>query len=160
MISYHHVVNDTFGTYPSSPRIERSVTPVWLESEIDGQRLRFHLAGINNQNFLMRDEETGTYWQQISGAASAARWRAAADALPCVELIFALWKTEDPQARAGRPSAVRLRVLLLKDWDVHMRKRQPTVLNYVQSKVSRRAISCWESRAFSASRSFSLSRRF
>ena len=38
--------------------------------EIDGLRLTFHLAGINNQNFVMRDEETGTYWQQISGAAS------------------------------------------------------------------------------------------
>ena len=36
--------------------------------EVDGLRLTFHLAGINNQNFLMRDEETGTYWQQISGA--------------------------------------------------------------------------------------------
>jgi len=41
---------------------------VWRR-EIDGQRLTFRLAGINNQNFLMRDEETGTYWQQISGAA-------------------------------------------------------------------------------------------
>ena len=53
-----------------SPRlIERSVTPVWCGGrEIDGLRLTFHLAGINNQNFLMRDEETGTYWQQISGA--------------------------------------------------------------------------------------------
>ncbi len=36
---------------------------------MDGLRLTFHLAGINNQNFLMRDEETGTYWQQISGVA-------------------------------------------------------------------------------------------
>ena len=32
--------------------------------------LTFHLAGINNQNFLMRDEETGTWWQQITGEAS------------------------------------------------------------------------------------------
>ena len=38
---------------------------------MDGLRLTFHLAGINNQNFLMRDEETGTYWQQISGRAIA-----------------------------------------------------------------------------------------
>jgi len=34
---------------------------------VDGLKLTFHLAGINSQNFLMRDEETGTYWQQISG---------------------------------------------------------------------------------------------
>jgi hypothetical protein len=31
--------------------------------------LNFHLAGINNQNFIMRDEETGTWWQQVSGTA-------------------------------------------------------------------------------------------
>ena len=40
-----------------------------LSREIDGLKLTFHLAGINNQNFLMRDEETGTYWQQINGVA-------------------------------------------------------------------------------------------
>jgi len=46
---------------------------VW-SGEIDGLRLTFHLAGINNQNFLMRDEETGTYWQQISGYGISIRW--------------------------------------------------------------------------------------
>ena len=30
------------------------------ESDVDGKRLTFHLAGINNQNFIMRDDETGT----------------------------------------------------------------------------------------------------
>lgn len=34
---------------------------------MQGQRLTFHLAGIHNQNFLMRDEETGSFWQQVSG---------------------------------------------------------------------------------------------
>lgn len=32
-----------------------------------GQRLTFRLAGIHNQNFLMRDEQTGSFWQQVSG---------------------------------------------------------------------------------------------
>jgi hypothetical protein len=36
---------------------------------VAGRRLTFHLAGINNQNFLMRDEETGSYCQKISGSA-------------------------------------------------------------------------------------------
>ena len=39
-------------------------------SEIDGRKLTFHLAGINNQNFIMRDEETGSWWQQVTGVAS------------------------------------------------------------------------------------------
>jgi hypothetical protein len=31
--------------------------------------LRFRLTGINNQNFVMADEQTGSWWQQITGAA-------------------------------------------------------------------------------------------
>ena len=38
---------------------------------MDGQPLRFRLAGINNQNFIMRDEETGSWWQQVTGRAIA-----------------------------------------------------------------------------------------
>ncbi len=34
---------------------------------MDGQALRFRLFGINNQNFIMRDEETGSWWQQMTG---------------------------------------------------------------------------------------------
>lgn len=34
---------------------------------MDGRPLTFRLAGINNQNFIMRDEETGSWWQQVSG---------------------------------------------------------------------------------------------
>lgn len=43
---------------------------MWGRS-VDGQVLRFRLAGINNQNFLMRDEETGSVWQQVTGEAIA-----------------------------------------------------------------------------------------
>ena len=34
---------------------------------VDGRILNFHLLGVNNQNFLMTDEETGSWWQQITG---------------------------------------------------------------------------------------------
>ena len=37
------------------------------ETTVDGRVLHFHLAGINNQNFIMRDEETGSWWQQVTG---------------------------------------------------------------------------------------------
>jgi hypothetical protein len=36
---------------------------------VDGRVARFRLVGINNQNFVMADEETGTWWQQVSGKA-------------------------------------------------------------------------------------------
>jgi len=41
---------------------------VW-ERTVDGRVLNFRLAGINNQNFIMQDRETGTWWQQVSGEA-------------------------------------------------------------------------------------------
>ena len=36
---------------------------------MDGRVARFRLVGINNQNFVMADEETGTWWQQVTGQA-------------------------------------------------------------------------------------------
>ena len=39
------------------------------ERTIDGRVLTFRLAGINNQNFIMQDRETGSWWQQVSGEA-------------------------------------------------------------------------------------------
>jgi len=70
---------------------------VWRR-EIDGLRLTFHLAGINNQNFVMRDEETGTYWQQISGAAIAGPLKGGQLALVhSDELTLATWKSEEPR---------------------------------------------------------------
>ena len=74
------------------------------ESELDGRRLTFHLAGINNQNFIMRDEETGTWWQQVSGEAIQGPLKGRR--LTQVyndELSFATWKREAPQGRVLRP---------------------------------------------------------
>ncbi len=70
---------------------------MWSE-RCAGLRLTFHLAGINNQNFLMRDEETGTYWQQISGAAVSGPLKGRQLTLVLSdELTFATWKSEQPQ---------------------------------------------------------------
>jgi hypothetical protein len=57
--------------------------------------LHFYLAGINNQNFLMRDKETGTWWQQITGKAIYGPMKGAAlELVPYDELSFGQWKTE------------------------------------------------------------------
>jgi hypothetical protein len=66
--------------------------------------LHFRLAGINNQNFIMRDEETGTWWQQVSGKAIHGPLKGRQ--LKKVfhdELSFALWKSEKPGGRVLRP---------------------------------------------------------
>ena len=63
---------------------------------LDGQRLTFRLSGINNQNFVMRDEQTGTWWQQVSGLAIQGRLKGRRLTLvPHDELLFATWKAED-----------------------------------------------------------------
>ena len=41
---------------------------VW-KSTLDDQELTFRLIGVNNQNFIMEDEQTGTWWQQVTGEA-------------------------------------------------------------------------------------------
>jgi Protein of unknown function (DUF3179) len=72
---------------------------VW-SSSLDGRRLTFRLAGINNQNFVMRDEQTGSWWQQVTGTAfhgplAGKRLRL----IPHDELTFTTWKGEQPRGR-------------------------------------------------------------
>ena len=74
------------------------------EATAGGRKLNFRLTGINNQNFIMRDEETGSWWQQVTGEAilgplKGQRLRA----LIHDELTFGLWKREAPRGRVLRP---------------------------------------------------------
>jgi hypothetical protein len=76
---------------------------VW-ETTVDGRVLHFHLAGINNQNFIMKDEETGSWWQQVTGEAILGPLKG--KRLKPVfmdELTFATWKHEEPQGRVLAP---------------------------------------------------------
>jgi hypothetical protein len=125
---------------------------VW-RSEIDGLRLTFHLAGINNQNFLMRDEQTGTFWQQISGRAVSGplAWRSLA-IVSSDELSFQLWKTEEPQGTVVNDVAAYVPEYSAKDWDVHMRKA-PTVLSYREQGMEPRDLILGV-QAFGGSRAF------
>jgi hypothetical protein len=78
---------------------------VWTRTA-DGRALHFYLAGINNQNFLMRDKETGTWWQQITG--KAIYGPLAGTALELVlsdELTFGEWRAEFPSGQVLAPVA-------------------------------------------------------
>src|SRR5689334_18653912 len=95
-----------------------------------GLTLTFHLAGINNQNFLMRDEETGTFWQQISGRAVSGPLAGAQLALVYSdELTFALWRSENKDGMVLKPVAQYASDYAPKDWDVKMQKAK-TVLDF------------------------------
>jgi hypothetical protein len=109
-----------------------------FQRTVDGVALRFHLAGINNQNFLMRDEQTGTYWQQITGLAVAGPLRGKRLTLVAAdELSFSLWKKEQPAGTVLKDATRFTAGYAPKNWDVRMAKA-PTVISYAQSGLKAR----------------------
>ncbi len=100
--------------------------------------LVFHLAGINNQNFLMRDEQTGSYWQQISGVAISGPLRGRV--LPLVhsdEISFKVWRQEQPGGQVLAPVAPFAKEYEDKNWDRAM-ARQRVVLQFPNSGLPMR----------------------
>jgi hypothetical protein len=95
---------------------------VW-ETTIDGRPLHFHLAGINNQNFIMRDEETGSWWQQVSGEAILGPLKGRRlTRVPMDEISFALWKREQPHGRVLRPDPSAAKHYASADWEAGIAK--------------------------------------
>jgi hypothetical protein len=100
-----------------------------FRAAVDGQTLRFRLVGINNQNFVMQDEQTGSWWQQVTGEAIFGPLRGARlELLPHDEVAFAIWKGDHPAGRVLRPDpAVEQRAEYAPiDWDEQMTST-PTV---------------------------------
>lgn len=124
---------------------------------MDGLKLTFHLAGINNQNFLMRDEETGTYWQQISGLAVSGPLKGRQLSLVASdEESFGLWRAEHPHGTVFRDNDKYKSEYSAMDWDVKM-KKAPTVLSYREAGLQPRDLMLGI-RAFGASRAFPFER--
>ena len=95
------------------------------ETTIDGRTLHFHLAGINNQNFIMRDEETGSWWQQVTGEAILGPLKGRRlTHVPQDEISFALWKGEHAAGRVLRPDAAVAAAgrYAPADWEAHIAK--------------------------------------
>ncbi len=84
---------------------------------IDGQTLQFRLIGINNQNFLMEDLETGSWWQQITGEAISGPL-AGRRLTPVLhdEVTFGLWRGEHPTTRVLALDARQSQIKA--DWEV------------------------------------------
>ena len=85
--------------------------------------MTFHLVGINNQNFVMQDEQTGSWWQQVSG--EAIRGPLAGTRLTLIatdQLTFATWKHETGgHGRVLRPEARVAARYARADWERRMR---------------------------------------
>ncbi len=111
------------------------------ESELEGQKLTFHLAGINNQNFIMRDEETGTWWQQVSGEAlqGALKGRSL-NGVFTDEITFAVWKREYPSGRVLRPDEHVSQQYEAANWEEQYEKLRVVVPVEANDKLKPRAL--------------------
>jgi hypothetical protein len=97
---------------------------VW-EATVDGRVLHFRLWGINNQNFIMRDEETGSWWQQVSGECIFGELKGRKLKLfDHDELTFATWKREGAGGRVLRPEPKHLAANHYEsaDWEQQMQR--------------------------------------
>jgi len=75
---------------------------VW-DRTVDGRILRFHLAGLNHQNFIMMDEETGSWWQQITGECILGPLRGKRlRRIASDEVTLAIWRSERPASTIVR----------------------------------------------------------
>ena len=105
--------------------------------------LHFHLAGINNQNFIMRDEETGSWWQQVTGEAIFGPLKG--QKLRAVfhdELTFGLWKHEKPQGRVLRPDEKTLKAgnYAPANWEERMAKARVTTSQRLDTSLDQRVL--------------------
>jgi len=77
----------------------------------------------------MRDEETGTYWQQVSGRAISGPLKGSTlTPVHSDELSFALWVREQPQGVVLAPVEPFARKYEKKDWEAQYAKL-PTVIS-------------------------------
>ena len=106
---------------------------------MNGQVLHFYLAGINNQNFLMRDRETGTWWQQITGRAIYGPLKGAAlDLVSSDELSFGEWKAEVSGGQVLAPVA-KYAKNYESDWEPEVAKL-PVVISFPGTELKSRDI--------------------
>jgi len=101
----------------------------------------------------MRDEQTGTYWQQITGVAVSGPLTGRRLALVHAdELTFALWKKEQPHGTVLNDVPDYMREYAPKNWDQRMAKA-PTVISYAQAGLKPRDLMLGV-HAFGGSRAF------
>ncbi|MBB5343219.1 DUF3179 domain-containing (seleno)protein [Tunturibacter empetritectus] len=136
-MGYHHIVNDTVGGVPIAVTYcTLCHTGLVWSRVVDGKLLHFRLAGINNGNALLRDEQTSSIWQQSTGEAIFGPLKG--QQLKLVrsdELTFALWKSEQPHGQVLKADPLYAAEYDPKDWEKHVEKT-PTVVNTTRSGIA------------------------
>ena len=123
-IGYHHIVNDVVSGLPvAATYCTLCHTGIVWKRIVDGQVLTFRLTGIRNGNALLRDEETGTIWQQTTGVAIFGPLKGRhLDLMHSDELTFAVWRSERPRGLILKPDAQFASLYEKKDWEKAIEK--------------------------------------
>ena len=107
---------------------------------VDGRKLTFHLSGMNNQNFIMSDEETGSWWQQVSGEAIQGPMKGKKlAAIAQDEVSFDVWRRENPRGRVLRPDPRVAKQYAGADWE-NVIAKLPTVGTLTDKRLEPRAL--------------------
>jgi hypothetical protein len=113
---------------------------VW-ERTVDGRVLSFRLAGINNQNFIMEDRETGSWWQQVSGMAIRGSLRGKRLARVFHdELTFREWTKELPGGRVLLPASDSTWRVFSSGWEEETSKLPVRVNAALDPRLAPRAL--------------------
>ena len=136
-MGYHHIVNDVVGGQPVGVTYcTLCHTGMVWSRVLSGQTLTFRLAGINNGNALLRDEQSDSIWQQSTGECIYGSHKG--QHLTLVhsdELTFAVWKAERPGGVVLKPEAQYANEYDPKDWEKHV-ERTRTVVDTSKSGIS------------------------
>src|SRR5215212_1929039 len=88
----------------------------------------------------MRDEETGSWWQQVTGEAILGPLKGTKlKAVPQDEIAFALWKREQPAGRVLRPDARVAAHYAKADWETRM-QAMPVATRTVDKRLDPREL--------------------
>jgi hypothetical protein len=126
-IGYHHLYNVTVGGEPIvATYCTLCHTGTIFSRRLNGMTLTFRLIGINNQNALIEDLESQSWWQQASGEAIAGPLKGQRlTPLLHDEVTFALWAREHPETKVIRRVDPELDIK--KGWEDRM-DTVPTVV--------------------------------
>ena len=103
--------------------------------------LNFRLAGINNQNFIMQDRETGSWWQQVSGTAIQGPLKGKRLARVFHdEVTFRLWERESSGGRVLKPVSDTAWIRFSNDWEARTGKRPVRVHSSLDQRLEPRTI--------------------
>jgi Protein of unknown function (DUF3179) len=136
-MGYHHIVNDTVEGVPIVVTYcTLCHTGIVWDPVVEGKRLHFRLAGINNGNALLRDEQTRSVWQQSTGEAIFGPLKGQhLKLLHSSELTYALWRKEQPQGDVLKPDAPYLPEYEKKGWENSVEKT-PAMIDTTKSGIN------------------------